>query len=104
MRQFDVFSNPIAGASRPFPFVVLLQSDLVETGDDRVVAPLALRWTDASLDWKLMPFVTVDGRECHILVPGLSTVQARRLKSAIANLAPERDRIVAALDYLFLGF
>ena len=41
MHQFDVLDNPIPRARRTMPFVVILQSDLAETGHDRVVAPLA---------------------------------------------------------------
>ena len=41
MRQFDVLDNPIPRARQALPFVAILQSDLAETGRDRVVAPLA---------------------------------------------------------------
>jgi hypothetical protein len=38
------------------------------------------------------------------MVPLLTTVRVADLRRAVANLAAEHDRIVAALDYLFLGF
>jgi hypothetical protein len=41
MAQFDVLENPIPRARRAPPLVMILQSDLAETGRDRVVAPLA---------------------------------------------------------------
>ena len=43
MAQFDVFVNPIVAARRAYPFVAVLQSDLADTGRDRIVAPLAPR-------------------------------------------------------------
>lgn len=39
-----------------------------------------------------------------ILVPGLATVAAADLRGAVANIEPARDAIIAALDYLFVGF
>jgi len=39
-----------------------------------------------------------------ILVPGLATVAASDLCSAVANIEPAHSAIIAALDYLFLGF
>jgi len=38
MSQFDVFENPIARARRADPFAAVLQSNLAETGRDRIVA------------------------------------------------------------------
>lgn len=104
MGQFDVFPNPVSGARRLLPFVILLQSDLADTGPDRVVAPLALRDRLPPLSGRLMPLCSINGRDHGILVPGLSTVRARGLGSPVVNLSAERDAIVAALDYLFLGF
>jgi hypothetical protein len=37
------------------------------------------------------------------MLPLMSAMPMTDLKSAIANLANERSRIVDALDYLFLG-
>ena len=104
MRQFDVFPNPITRLRRAFPLVVVLQSDRVDTGRDRVVAPMATRATLPPLGLRLIPAVTIAGRELGILIPGLATVGANDLRSAVANIDFAHDSIVAALDYLFLGF
>lgn len=103
MRQFDVFANPIARLRRALPLVVVLQSDRAQTGRDRVVAPMALRATLPRLGLRLIPAVSVDGREFGIMIPGLATVSASDLRSAVANIDAARDPIVAALDHLFLG-
>jgi toxin CcdB len=104
MRQFDVFPNPVRRFRRLLPFVVLLQSDRAHTGRDRVVAPMAPRPALPPLGLRLIPAVEIDGRDLGILVPGLATVAAADLRTAITNIDFARNDIVAALDYLFLGF
>ena len=104
MRQFDVFANPIGRVRRQFPLVVLLQSDRARMGRDRVIAPVAPCSALPPLDLRLIPTVMLDGRELGILVPGLGPGAAPDLRNAIANVEGARDSIIAALDYLFLGF
>jgi hypothetical protein len=69
MRQFDVLDNPIPGARRAIPFVAILQSDLAETGRDRVVAPLAPRAAMPTLAGRLIPIVEVANQDYALLVP-----------------------------------
>ena len=103
MKQFDLFANPLPSARRATPYIVLLQSDLARTGRDRVVAPLIIRGRTPPIEWRLMPRVIVDGRELNILIPGLTVVSVRDLHEPVGSIAAERDAIVAALDFLFLG-
>jgi toxin CcdB len=103
MAQFDVFSNPVPRARRAYPFVAVLQSDLAETGRDRIVAPLALRAKMAATVGRLTPHVDVSGVEHVLLVPAMTTVLAVDLREPRDQLVRYRDQIVAALDYLFLG-
>jgi toxin CcdB len=102
-RQFEVFENPIARARRAYPFVAVLQSDLAETGRDRIVAPLAPRARLSGTVGRLTPHVVVGGLEHVLLVPSMTTVLADDLRAPRGELGPYRDEIVAALDYLFLG-
>jgi toxin CcdB len=104
MPQFDVLANPIPRARRALPFVMILQSDLIETGRDRVVAPLAPSANMPPLAGRLIPVITLRESAYALLVPSLTTMPAADLHQVVANLANDRDRIMAALDYLFLGF
>jgi toxin CcdB len=104
MRQFDVLANPIPRARQLLPFVVILQSDFAETGRDRVVAPLALLGAIPMLAGRLIPVVKLADRDYALLVPSLTALPMADLREVVANLANDRDRILAALDYLFIGF
>jgi hypothetical protein len=58
----------------------------------------------APLADKLVPIVEFESRQLAILVPLLTTARAWSLRDPVDNVAHARDRIIAALDYLFLGF
>ena len=103
MSQFDVFENPIARARRAYPFVVVLQADLADTGRERIVAPLAPRARLTGTAGRLTPHVKVAGVDHVLLVPSLAALPAAELRELRGQLASYRDVIVAALDYLFLG-
>ena len=103
MTQFDIFENPIARARRAYPFVVVLQSDLAETGRDRIVAPLVPRARLAGTAGRLTPHVRVSGADHVLLVPSMAAMRADDLKANRGQLAAYRNDIVAALDFLFLG-
>jgi toxin CcdB len=103
MRQFDVLDNPIPRARRAMPFVAILQSDLADTGRERVVAPLAPSAALPPLAGRLIPIVTVGNDDYALLVPALTTLPVVNLRHVVASLAADRDRILAALDHLFTG-
>jgi hypothetical protein len=86
------------------PFVAILQSDLAETGPDRVVAPLAPRAALPTLAGRLIPIVNVKGQDYALLVPSLTNLPVADLRQVVTNLADDRARILAALDYLFIEF
>ena len=103
MAQFDVYVNPIAQARRAYPYVAVLQSDLAETGRERIVAPLAPKARLVGTAGRLTPHVRVSDVDHVLLVPNLAAIDANDLRDLRGHLAAHREMIVAALDYLFLG-
>jgi toxin CcdB len=101
--QFDVFVNPILKARRAYPYVAVLQSDLAETGHERIVAPLAPKGRTTGTTGRLTPYVRVANVDHVLLVPGMLAVPAGDLREQRGQLIAHREAIVAALDYLFLG-
>lgn len=103
MAQFDVFVNPIPPARRAYPYVVVLQSELADTGSDRIVAPLVLRARLTGSVGRLTPCVRVGDVEHVLLVPKMTGIASGELRELRGQLVAHREEIVAALDYLFLG-
>ena len=101
--QFDVYPNPVVRARRAFPYVVMLQSDVAETGADRIVASLAPHATTRGVAGRLMPLAEVAGRTYVVMMPSITGLPAADLKRPVDNIGAHRDKIVEALDWLFLG-
>lgn len=105
MARFDVYRN--SGAkSADVPYLLDVQSDVLDDLDSRIVVPLRRkdRFPSVSLPANLMPTVLVEGIECIIETPKLAAVPVRILKTRIGTLESELFEIGAALDFLFQGF
>lgn len=103
IRQFDVVANPEAAEAALRPFLIVLQSDLVSGLNSTVVAPLIPhdRITGAN---RLNPLVSVEGGEFWLAMHELFAIDRRMLKGKVADLAQDREAIIASLDLLFTGF
>jgi len=103
IRQFDVVTNPdpIEEANRPY--LVILQSDLVSGLTSTVVAPLVPRDKMKGAQ-RLNPILPVEGREYWLATHELFAIDQRMLGGRVATLGDHRDAMIAALDFVFLGF
>lgn len=103
MTQFDVHANPVPAARRAYPWVVVLQSDVVASAAHAIVAPLAPRAALGSVAGRLTPVLRLDAGEFVALVPALATVRRGDMGPAIGSAASARDALLAAIDLLFCG-
>ena len=103
MAQFDVFVNPILGARRAYPYVVILQSDFASGARDSLVAPLVPRAGLSTVAGRLAPIVIVEGSEHAVLVPAMTGLRSADLSKRCASIASARDEVLAAIDHLFFG-
>jgi toxin CcdB len=103
MARFDVYANTGPHAYTT-PFLLDVQSDLLNGLGSRVVVPLrsAERFAEVKIPERLMPLLNVNGTACLMETPKL--VPPRLLKQPAASLAHDQDRILAALDFLFQGY
>jgi toxin CcdB len=102
-KQFDVVANPDPIDAAQRPYLVILQSDLISGLTSTVVAPLVTRENMRGAQ-RLNPILSVEGREYWLATHELFAVDQRILHGRVTTLADRRDTIMAALDFLFLGF
>lgn len=97
MKQFDVHRNP--GRFRQYiPYVVVIQSPSLDRHRRRVVVPLERTSLPLHAGSYRAPHLMVLG-EIFIFDPMLvQSLSADVLGPAIANLEPEGDRIIRAVD------
>ena len=101
-RQFDVFANPDLESAESQPYFVILQSNAINHLATVVVAPLVAP-TRIKFFERLLPEVIVNGSRFVVATPDLGAFATTLVSSPVANLEIYRDRIVAAIDMLFLG-
>lgn len=104
MPQFDVFTNPNSATAKSFPFLLDVQSDLLNGLATRVVVPLATMETVSNKPAQyLNPVFMVDGRKLVMLTQEMAGVPVKRLGTFVTSLAESRSEIVRALDMVLSG-
>lgn len=104
MAQFDVYRNPNPASRAHVPYLLDLQSGLLDTLATRVVVPLCKPevLSDKPAE-RLTPAFEVEGRKLFLLTPELAGVPRKALGQPVANLAAQRRAIAQALDLVFTG-
>ncbi len=104
MAQFAVYRNKHAQTRARFPLLLDIQSDLLDPLATRVVVPLspASPARGRSMD-TLVPTISVEGKTYLMVTPQLSAVARRELGPVVADASRDRQKIIAALDFLLAG-
>ena len=104
MGQFSVHTNLNPASRAVYPFLLDVQSPLLDGLATRVVVPLAPMGSRRGAPLaRLMPALRVDGADYVMLTPQLAGVSVKHLGYEVENLERNRLEIVAALDLLVSG-
>ena len=105
MPQYDVYPNPSRSAAEGLPYVVVIQSDLLDALPTRLVVPLALaEATPGRAPAALCPLVSVNGQRLHALAHYAAPLPARLLRQPVGNVAAQSSTLVAAINSVLSGF
>jgi toxin CcdB len=102
-RQFDIVHNPDPEDAPHRPYLLILQSDLVSGLRSTVVAPLVVKAALSGAP-RLNPLITMDDGEYWLATHELFAVDRRALGKSVTSLADQHDKIMSALDFLFIGY
>lgn len=105
MAQFDVYANPQPDSRRFVPYVLDVQSALIDQLGTRLVMPLSrVGMQQARLPTNLCPVLDVAG-EPLVLMPHLAApMPVRLLKRRAGSLADRAAEITGAMDAVLSGF
>ena len=104
MAQWDVYPNPASTARDQLPYLVVLQSDLLDQLPTRLVAPLSRSQLMAdALPQRLAPTFDIAGERLRLKAHEAGVVPARLLRLPVTSLRTEAHRIVDALDAVVSG-
>ena len=103
MAQFDVYTNPSHSAAQGIPYVVVVQSDLLDALATRMTIPLAsVTFADKAPE-KLCPSITIKGEQLRALAHYAAPLPTRSLRQVVANVAPQASILIAAMDVVIAG-
>ena len=103
MAQFDVYLNPNPDTRKSIPYLLDVQTDLLDTLATRVVVPLVLAEEMGLAAKNLNPQFKIKGVAVVMSSAELAGIPNRSLGDKVASLKNKRDEIIAALDLLFTG-
>lgn len=103
MPQYDVFTNPSRSADDGIPYVVVIQSDLLDALATRLTMPLAVLDPRTKVPTALCPVITVKGRRLHALAHYAAPLPAKDLRRPVANVAAQASAFVSAMDAVLSG-
>jgi toxin CcdB len=104
MSQFDIYRNANPDTRARIPYLLDVQSDLLDPLATRVVVPLCKpEVLKGKLAERLNPVFEIEGRRMAMLTPELAGVSRKILGARVGNLSSERYSIIAALDLLITG-
>jgi toxin CcdB len=104
MPQFSVYRNVNPDTKSDYPFLLDVQSDLIQELATRVVIPLS---PAAAMKGKSMrsltPLLEIEGKRYVVMTPLLAGIGKKQMGPVVTDLSSRRDEIIAALDLLITG-
>jgi toxin CcdB len=104
MPQYDVYANPSHSAATGIPYVVVIQSDLLDALSTRLTMPLAVAESATKAPTALCPVITVKGQRLHALAHFAAPLPAKALRRPVDNVAAQAHALVTAIDAVLSGF
>lgn len=103
MVQYDVFANPSSSAADGIPYVVVIQSDLLDALATRLTMPLAVLDSATKVPTALCPVIVVKGQRLHALAHYAAPLPAKFLRRPVDNVAAQASALVSAMAAVLSG-
>jgi len=104
MAQFDVYTNPNSETKQAIPFLLDVQTDLLNNLTTRVVVPLFSVSAMGKAAQNLNPRFSIKRTTVIMSTAELAGVMANSLGEKVCSLKAHQNEIIAALDFLITGF
>lgn len=103
MAQFDVYENPNPASRKTTPFLLDVQTDMLDSLATRVVVPLLTSAAMPSPSRHLNPAFSIGKSTVIMSTAEIAGVSIKILGKKVFSLKENRNEIIAALDFLITG-
>ncbi len=103
MSRFDLFVNTDEDSRTTYPYLLNIQTELIEMLNSRVVIPLTPVYPDTALPSILCPKFEIANDQYYLLTHQITTVPTSLLKIRQGTLSVSRTDIINAIDFLLSG-
>ncbi len=103
MAQFTVYENTNKYTNNTIPYLVDIQSELLDGLSTRVVAPMCPSSAIGKPISNLSPTFEINGSLYVLLTSQLAGIPLHELGPSVCDLSEYRSQFINALDLLFTG-
>ena len=104
MAQFDVYANPNPATNRTIPYLLDIQTELLNNLTTRVVIPLYTVSAMGKAAKHLNLQFSVKLTTVIMSTAELAGIAVKSLGEKVCSLKEHRNEIIAAIDFLISGF
>ena len=105
MAQFTIYANANAQTKQLYPYLLALQSNLLNDLATCVIAPLAPVSKHAHTAMtRLTPVITVAGEDYLMQTMQLSAIARKQLGKVVGDASAKSHEIIVVVDFLISGF
>ena len=103
MAQFDVYENPNPASEKSIPYILDVQTDLLDNLATRVVVPLVAATAMPKPGRHLNPAFSICETMFLMSTAEIAGISVKSLGKKVCSIKEYRNEIVAALDFLITG-
>ncbi len=104
MSQFSVYKNKNNRTRKSFPYLLDIQSDLLDQVRTTIVIPLGRHSTFKNqVITRLCPVIEIEGEEYVALTPQLASIERHLLGREVTNISEYRNEFIDAIDLIISG-
>ncbi len=104
MSQFTVYKNKNSKTKKTFPYLLDIQSDLLDEIRTTIVIPLGKYSTvKDQVITKLCPIIEIDGAKYAAITQQLAGIDRTLLGTEVTNISDYRAEFIDAIDLIISG-
>ena len=104
MSQFTVYKNKNSKTKKTFPYLLDIQSDLLDQIRTTIVIPLGkYSAVKDQVITKLCPIVEIDGNKYAAITQQIAGIERTLLGVEVTNISNHRSKFIDAIDLIISG-